>query len=147
MQNKKEKIAYYLLGLGCGIVLSGMVMLGVSLKSIGRVEQVVAIQEEQQHYLQIKPSIAEIKPVITTTSDLVEPLEEEKWVEITIPAHAGSQDIVALLVENRVIEDAQAFSEYIKMHKKTKSLQHGTLLFPRKGQYSEVLDILLTIPQ
>lgn len=163
MNNKKEKIIYWLLGVGTGIVLSGMVMLGIALTLITPVDEVVT-QNREQYQTELALDLAN-QTRIKTDAELKEPLKiggsEEKQdqgekedkpkkeddiknIEIVIPDNYGSEEIATLLKNNGVIEDEEAFREYIKSKNKTKSLQHGKLNFPKNGRYSEILDILLT---
>ncbi|MGL4736976.1 MAG: hypothetical protein ACRCW2_05920 [Cellulosilyticaceae bacterium] len=151
MQSKKERVIYWLLGVGSGMVLSGMVAIALALGQLKSVDEVVAQRKEIEQFRSAtgQTPVLQIEAITTTTAhmNVTESTIDQTWVAINIPPQAGSEEIATLLFEKGIIEDAQAFSQYIKTQKKTKSLQHGTLAFPRKGQYSEVLDILLTIPQ
>ncbi|MGL4345394.1 MAG: hypothetical protein ACRCTE_09360 [Cellulosilyticaceae bacterium] len=148
MNHKKEKIIYWFMGIGVGMVLSGMLMLGIGLKLIAPVDEIITQYKDTQEITPITQNV--INNPITTSSDVAieaQKKEEEMVVAVTIPPYLGSEEITELLKQYGVIEDSGAFNEYLKSKKKTRSLQHGTMYFPRQGQYSEILDILLRVNQ
>lgn len=70
MQSKKEKIIYWLLGLGSGIAVSGMVMLGVSLGWLEPIDQVVTAQKENKQVHTVIAPTQRIEAIRTTVSNL-----------------------------------------------------------------------------
>lgn len=147
MYTRREKLIYWIMGLGTGIVVSGMIMLGLALKLVMPVE---TARSEIQAEVVSEPVVKEIPLTtsITTPADLVVveevSREDAGTIKVTIPNYYAADAIAALLAEKGVVEDEEAFLAYIKKEKKTRFLQHGVLFFPKNGQYSDVLDILLT---
>lgn len=145
MNTKREKLIYWLLGLGTGMVISSMVMLGIALKMVDPIDKVMA--EAMPKTIKVNDVVASEKEAeVKVKQDELEEIAESEtqWISVEIPAHYGSDQIAYLLEEKEVVEDGKEFLEYIQKQKKTKFLQHGVLQLPIKGQYNEILDILLT---
>lgn len=139
---KKQKFIYWLIGVGCGMVLSGMAMtfVGLSLS-----------KEEPTKSLDMVP-IYEIEDTNVIKQEVKsEALVEEegaikseastyKWVQI--PLNYNATQISKLLEDKEIIEDQKAFLEYLRKNKQTTKLRCGNQYLPIKGEYDTILSIL-----
>ena len=76
-------------------------------------------------------------------TEQVEEIIEEAYCEVFIPSTSGSGDICRLLEAAGVVEDGEAFHEYIKVKGKQKYLKDGTFNFPKDANYETLLKILV----
>ncbi len=160
---KQIKRAYWLLGFGCGIVLSGIIgaitALGIqddSKKTSGvleqEVEQTYKNQEQNRQNNETvdeyKTQKYEEKQEVVENEDLpthipnVE-VQEIETIEVYIPSKAIAREIAFILQEHGVVDDATSFLEFVREQKKTTKLKDGNLTFVKNGSYEEILDILL----
>lgn len=160
---KKQKFIYWFIGLGCGMMLSGLVMtfVGLNIKpsleetsvlNSTRVAPVFEAQEKNNQSSNTDNSdklniLDDINDKTTNKSQEVPGNEEAvvikedyKWVEI--PKSYNANQISALLEKEGIIENATDFSEYIKEQKMTRKLMSGKQYLPIKGEYSLLLDLL-----
>ena len=162
---KKQKFIYWFIGLGCGMMLSGLVMtfVGLNIKpsleetSVLNSTQVAPVFEAQEKNNQSSNTdnsdklniLDDINNKTTNKSQEVPENEEAvvikedyKWVEI--PKSYNANQISTLLEKEGIIENATDFSEYIKEQKMTRKLMSGKQYLPIKGEYSLLLDLLKT---
>lgn len=159
MNNKREKFVFGLIGLGCGILLSGMIGTFLSLKILNSESELanssISDNKKNNEAIVVNNELTE-EEVIQRALDLgmkFENIQEEQKketdkdesaaIKLYISSELGATGICKLLEENKVVEDASEFKEYIKKQDKVTSLRHGEFEFPRNIGYEEVLKILL----
>lgn len=176
---KKVKVTFWIMGFGCGIVLAGMIGTLVSLKTVGRIQEIqeenkITSQIEQQvtdqefknednKYKEQSSTLNEInnnsqmeninnneaiannkeESVGNTENESIETNNDKMYQEVFIPSTSGSGDICRILEAAGVIEDGDAFHEYIKAKNKQKYLKDGTFSFPKDADYETLLKMLL----
>lgn len=147
MLSKKERVIYWLMGVGCGIMLSGMLMTGVTLKlaeqdkglSAGQEMQTTIEKEDENQNEEQNDNVDGGKE--GEHSDNAGPVESD-YIEVNLPSHYYSEAICAALESEGVIEEQEAFLKYLKDNKMTTKLRTGTLYFPINGTNEEVLSVL-----
>ena len=165
---KKQKFIYWFIGLGCGIMLSGLVITFVGLNIKPYVEKEPALnntqlapvfetqekensngnnKENQNENINEEDRLENIHDgkmntptEILTGEEETTSKEEYKWVEI--PKSSNASQISALLEKEGIIEDAVDFSNYIKEQKMTRNLRAGQQYLPIKGEYDTLLTLL-----
>lgn len=163
MNNKREKFIFWLMGLGCGILLSGMLGTFLSLNILSNEFKLVndtlmenkksneisevkdELTEEQiiQRALDLGMKFESITNEITKEQTQGKDKDEDVTVKIYVSSGLGATGICKLLEENKVIADANEFREYIRKQDKLTSLREGEFEFPRNIGYEEALKILL----
>lgn len=147
MLRKKHKFIYWLIGLGCGIALSGMAMAFIGL-SISQEEELRPISEafsKDEDYIlereeEIKDKNAKEKNIKEETNEVTLKETAYKWVEI--PLDYGATEISRLLEQEDIIDNQEKFLEYLREHKQTKNLRCGSKNLPVNGEYDTILAIL-----
>lgn len=141
MYKKNEKWVYFIIGLGSGIVVSGMIMTILSLVYVAELRAVenryvVEIQNQKQKHEET---------IIPIQEDEVAKkiIEEGGYKRVDIPIHYGSIQIASLLEEEGIVDDGEAFNAFLVEQNKTKSLRTGVKYFPLGSDYEEILQILL----
>lgn len=161
---KKQKFIYWFIGLGCGIMLSGLVMTFVGLNIKPSLEETPVLNNTQlapvfetQGKNNSSSSNVESSEKLNILDDThdettnkshdVSINEEEiivkenyKWVEI--PKAYNANQISILLEKEGIVENAVDFSNYIKEQKMTRKLMSGKQYLPVKGEYELVLNLL-----
>lgn len=158
------KKTYWLLGFGCGIVLSGIIgaimALGIqeySEEAAPEVEREMiqsnenldkgAINNETvdeyktEKYEQDQTINEGVSTDIKVEEDIK--VEAPETIEVYVPERMIASEIAMLLEEYGVIEDAITFVEFVREQKKTTKLQDGKLIFDKNGSYEEILEILV----
>lgn len=140
LKKNRERFIYVLIGIGIGIVISGIIMLGIVLNlSENKVQEDNGIAAQPK----IEPIVKE--PVEKKTQIQVEQKKEEKKeVSIFVPEEAGATEVSKLLQEQGVVENADDFLKYIYKNKKSKVLKDGTITFPLHATYEDILALLTT---
>lgn len=166
MNEKKKQFIFWLIGLGCGIVLSGILGIIVVLNTgeykssmLSRVEPVteqknIAYKEPIATALIVPQNKEKITsqsvkeddiPVVTPGGLLVTPKEkEQKVVQVIIPSGINATETCKLLEEAGVVEDGDDFKEYISKQKKTTKLKDGKFSLPLEATYEELLSLIVT---
>ena len=155
-------MTYWLLGFGCGIILSGIVgaicslniqeyNIGVSnvtdppMMEINNQEQYEKINNENIEEYKTEKYENEISSVEQESSKVerVDPsIEVLETIEVNIPSKSMATDIAKILEKAGVIEDSKAFVDFIKEKKKTTKLKSGKIIFTKNSSYDEILEIL-----
>lgn len=155
-------MTYWLLGFGCGIILSGIVgaicslniqeyNIGVSnvtdppMMEINNQEQFEKINNENIEEYKTEKYENEISSVEQESSKVerVDPsIEVLETIEVSIPSKSMATDIAKILEKAGVIEDSKAFVDFIKEKKKTTKLKSGKIIFTKNSSYDEILEIL-----
>ena len=155
-------MTYWLLGFGCGIILSGIVgaicslniqeyNIGVSnvtdppMMEINNQEQFEKINNENIEEYKTEKYENEISSVEQESSKVerVDPsIEVLETIEVNIPSKSMATDIAKILEKAGVIEDSKAFVDFIKEKKKTTKLKSGKIIFTKNSSYDEILEIL-----
>lgn len=162
---KKIKFNFWLLGFGCGIILTGAVgtfmSLGIKVPDqavhalespIEQVAEGKASEEKVEDQGTAPNQTSEITEV-ETKEEIKEPQELETseqvpskvvyYVEVHIPHSSTAKTISKILEEEGVVDDAAAFLEYVSERKKQRYIRSGTVELPQNGDYEEVLDLLI----
>lgn len=165
---KKLKLTYWLLGFGCGIVLSGTMGILYSLNiqeyrsdvnsgksvavtpensqnpiktsEINEPEQYKTEKYEKQEHI-IKQESPEQESPNRDNSSSNKILSES--LEVFIPSQSRATDIAKILEVAGVLENSNAFIQFIEDQNKTTKLRHGSLIFRKNLNYEEILDILI----
>ncbi len=155
-------MTYWLLGFGCGVILSGIVgaicslniqeyNIGVSnvtdppMMEINNQEQFEKINNENIEEYKTEKYENEISSVEQESSkvETVDPsIEVLETIEVNIPSKSMATDIAKILEKAGVIEDSKAFVDFIKEKKKTTKLKSGKIIFTKNSSYDEILEIL-----
>lgn len=164
---KQIKMTYWLLGFGCGIILSGIVGTICTLNvqeykiSVSSTEELEPIETNNQDE-EIKPDNEKVEEYKTekyedeiqvsnqdsSETDRLEvnaqiPEEIPEEIEIYIPSMSNATEIAGILEDAEIIDDSKAFIDFLKQNKKTTKLKHGKITFPKIVTYEEILSILL----
>ncbi|MDF2877531.1 MAG: aminodeoxychorismate lyase [Clostridia bacterium] len=166
VQHNKSFI-FWLIGLGCGMVLSGIIMLALILgtKEYG---QQMANQFSEQQVQKTEGSLSatqadeeSTEPIETKqenqNSEVDIPNEKEvEYIEeggeqavqsvdkvIYIPEKLTALQICIILEKEGIIQDAKDFSAYLVKNKKTTYLKDGTISLPTNATYEELTKRLL----
>jgi len=160
-----KKFVFWLIGLGCGMTLSGIMMmiLVLNIKEYQQdlVNHFTSSEQKQTTDSLNNDPVSSSEPVETSdnlANNTTEPqdaneepksevvLEEVKKPEtitLFIPKDASALRICELLQKEEIISDAQDFSKYIVANKKTKYLKDGEIVFPIGATYEVLLNILV----
>lgn len=158
---KKLKTTYWLLGFGCGIILSGIVgticSLNIRVETSGitssewasgikdqNEEEKQSIQYNAEEYKTEKYEKQNIKRdeevlVDDKTNDNSEVINT---IRVHIPSQSGATDIAQILEKADIIDDVDAFIGFIKDQNKATKLKHGEIIFSENLTYEQVLEIL-----
>lgn len=148
--NKQEKWIYLIIGIGCGILLSGMVMIALSLEYGKTYTNVM-----NQHAIEKKELQQEIKGYQQTMKDYKQEIDDthnnknnpyevqEVYKKVQIPSSTTSNQIALFLEEQGIVDEADAFQEFLVQKGKTRKLRTGVKYFPLHGNYDEILQVLL----
>lgn len=171
MQGKKRQFIFGLIGLGCGMILSGIFNLLILLNTTEYKNGITLnakqmIQEELKTESNLEEKEAPVKGArpnklvvdqnevmpqqneFTAETQKNDGLEkeaggEESLITITIPEKQNATQICELLQAEGVIEDAKDFRDYISEKKMTTKLKEGTIIFRKNMSYNELLDNLM----
>ena len=160
---KQIKMTYWLLGFGCGIILSGIVgticTLNVqeyknsvvnakeleTIETNNQGEQIKSDDEKVEEYKTEKYEdeiqISDQESPDTDTLELNAELPEE--IEIDIPPMSNATEIASILEDAGIIDNSKAFINFLKQNKKTTKLKQGKVTFPKIATYEEILTILI----
>lgn len=159
---KKLKTTYWLLGFGCGIILSGIVgtvcSLNIRVETSGMNNSELAsdikVQNEdekklikydaEEEYKTEKYKEENIKSdeELLVVDEINDGSEVINTILVHIPSQSGATDIARILEEADIIDDAKAFISFIKDQNKATKLKHGEIMFTKKLTYEQVLEIL-----
>lgn len=167
MQGKKKQFIFGLIGLGCGIVLSGIFNLllllntteykkGITL-SAGQITQEALKSESKEDVLGASTNLQSVKDealqneedkvVNEEKSDVIEKETtgevEEVLITVTIPPHKTATETCEILEAAGVVSDAKDFRNYISERKMTTKLNEGTFILSKNMTYNELLDKLM----
>lgn len=157
---KKQKFIYWFIGLGCGIMVSGLIMtfVGLNIKpsleetSVLNNTQVAPVFETQEkdnssNTEGINKSNTVGDTTVLTTVQSEEAINKDimleenyKWVDI--PHSYNANQISILLEKEGIIENAADFSKFVKDQKMTTKLMSGKQYLPIKGDYELLLNLL-----
>ena len=167
---KNLKFTFWLIGFGCGIVVSGIVgtLFTINLeahetksepskleaKQLNEGEeeantdtgiklgQTEEIKKEKGSTNISEQILQENHDEVSTASTLK--VIEKKYCEIEIPKNVSAMEICYLLEQNNIIENKDTFLEYIKRKKMQGRLRAGKIKFPVLGEEEEVLNALIS---
>lgn len=166
---KKVKFTFWLLGFGCGMILTGMLGTLLTLKVDF---EVVSSQDDQTHNTMqpLTKEDKEIENLSLEESDTVsedEPIKEDNLIEdlvgekentlkleestvetqekyeVYIPDQSGASEICRILEQAGIIENGKDFLEYIKENEKQTKLKNGYLELPYNADYATLLELLV----
>lgn len=159
---KQIKRTYWLLGFGCGIVLSGIIgaITALGIQDDGKKISNVLQQQVEQTYkkqdqntqdnetedeyktqkYEEKHEVNESVSLPTNIPDVE--VKEIETIEVYIPSKATAREIATILHEHGVVDDATSFLEFVREQKKTTKLKDGNLTFVKNESYEEVLNTL-----
>lgn len=166
---KKVKFTFWLLGFGCGMILTGMLGTLLTLKVDF---EVVSSQDDQIHNTMqpLTKENKEIENLSLEESDTVsedEPIKEDNLIEdlvgekentlkleestietqekyeVYIPDQSGASEICRILEQAGIIENGKDFLEYIKENEKQTKLKNGYLELPYNADYATLLELLV----
>ncbi|MHC1750511.1 MAG: hypothetical protein AB9856_19750 [Cellulosilyticaceae bacterium] len=151
MDTKKTKFIFWLIGLGCGMILSGIFMLVLVLQIQNPSETITGqgtygtAQPKQEENEKLKKQDTETSPpkVLEQASGVKEVPNEPQKIKLKIPPNIDSTDISILLEKEGIVDRAKGFETYIANQNKSTKLRAGTWEFPRNGAYEDVLNILI----
>lgn len=159
---KKLKMTYWLLGFGCGIILSGIVGVFCSLNirletsAINHNEPTTVVgNNSEEENKPIKHNIekeyksekyeeenAKSDTQALSNEKIEDVKETSSTIQVHIPTQSGATDIAQILKLADVIDDANAFISFIKDQNKATQLKHGDIVFSKNLTYEQVLEIL-----
>lgn len=160
MNNKKEKFIFWLMGLGCGILLSGIVGTFLSLNILNNDFK---LKNEMTNEHEISNNSKLNNEAINNSNELTEEEiiekalglgmkfedskeisnDENAPIKLYISSELGATEICEVLEKSKVVKDGEKFKEYIKKQDKVTSLRHGEFEFSRNMTYEEILEVLL----
>ena len=147
MLGKKQKFIYWLIGLGCGIALSGMGMafIGLSISPEEEIKQISETFVKDEGYTpeseeETKGKDAKEEGIKEEAEEVVFKEPTYKWIEI--PLDYGATEISTLLENEGIIDNQENFLEYLREHKQTKKLRYGNKYLPINGEYDSIIAIL-----
>lgn len=157
--NKKIIFISWLIGLGFGLFISGIILsilLYVSNKTIPvatNVNELIQVENnhEEMQFLTIDEEVMEdIEEKFEEEPDeeiVEEEIKEEMpedviEVEIRIPYTANARQITSLLLEHHIITDYDEFLNYVISMGATRQLAHGTKKFPLNSDIETIFKIL-----
>ena len=167
MQDKKRQVTFLLIGLGCGMVLSGilsvLLLLNTAEYKNGIISnenyevqnEVVSEKNEEKESLNLDKSVNNIsvnenktdsiqQEVVETQTDIEEVTSTvSQTVQVEIPSNLTASQTCELLEEYGIIDDAQEFRKYISERKMTTKLNEGTFMLEENMTYSELLEKLM----
>lgn len=145
---KKEKFIYWFIGLGCGIMLSGIIItfIGLNLKTIENpnINQQKIVDDLPNESIMEKP-ITEDKER-QEVSEVEQEVRESAYKWVDIPSAYSATQISYFLETEGIVDDGVAFRNYIAEQKKTTKLRTGNQYLPMNGEYDEILNILTAQP-
>lgn len=160
MRKDKKSFTFWLVGFGCGIILSGLIGV-VMLLNTDEYKNSINTQIDRSETT--APTLAELDASESdedlgdseievnnnlesdekSNNEQIE-IEESGQIIVNIPSGLTASETCKLLEEYGVVEDGDAFNEYIRSKQKTTKLREGEREFPKNATYEEVLDLLLT---
>lgn len=147
MNNKREKFIFWLMGLGCGILLSGIIGTFLSLNILNeefKVRNEVTSQFNSNN--ETNRSNEESNSDNKTNEKNIPKVsnnKKEETIQLYITSGLSATEICELLEKNQIIKDAIKFKEYVKKQGKVTSLRQGKFEFSRNMSDEEALGILL----
>ena len=152
IRDKNKKFIFWLIGFGCGMVLSGIIAILYSLNTkeyrqdftstlTTQPSKQIELREDTEQKQQQTLQTSETTDAIDTTTKPIMTTKETQSDTITvyIPKGISATEICSLLQEKDVIANANEFFEYVKEMNKTKRLKYGEIIFPRNANYEVVL--------
>lgn len=169
-EDKGKKFVFWFIGLGSGMILSGIIILVLVLNTnfyhqpaINEVSD--SEQEEMKEQLKtIQSWLLQISSKTEDQASQTQPSEEETTsnradekeeaieelatdelratVTVYIPSNITANNICRILEEKGIITDAKDFAKYIIDHQMTKRLKNGTIIVPEDATYEELLILL-----
>lgn len=167
---KNLKFTFWLIGFGCGMVVSGIigVLFTINLQAHETASEPIEIVTDQlkQRELEEEKKVevkneqviqdgkmrldmdvnkqnSEITPSseLTTTSTIK--VVQKKYCEMEIPKNMSAVEICELLEEKGVISSSEAFLEYVKSQNMQSRLRAGKVKVPILGSHKDILDALV----
>ncbi|PHV71770.1 hypothetical protein CS063_04215 [Sporanaerobium hydrogeniformans] len=164
-----KKVTFWLIGLGCGMIISGITMMVYILSCESAIREIVkenevhaekqtdeikaqqieipsnekissALQELKQEISGLKKETQE-EEGIEKSSTLTDENQNEK-IKVFISKRMNAIEICKLLKEAGVIEDEKNFFDYVSAQNKTRYLKSGVLEFEKEASNEEILAIL-----
>lgn len=133
---KKTKFTFWLLGFGCGMMLTAMIGIFVVLSVKTEPNKEIS-QTHQENTLPLnkieqstKASVSEKESEVTT------------YKTITIKKAQSAVEVCSILEKEGIIEDQEAFLKYIVDNKKEKYMRIGTVVIPSNIDYKELLKVI-----
>lgn len=148
MRRENGKLLYVVMGIGCGMIISGIVMVIIGLQA-GK--ELTALQQEYESKIKVLETQltlydkhlmnGEDKEKETQKTNTIS--EEIEYVWINIPTHYGATQIANLLEQSGIVDDAIKFNDFLIREQMTRKLRTGPKFLPLNGAYNEILAILL----
>lgn len=155
-------MTYWLLGFGCGIILSGIMGTIFSLnitqytRDLNNNKEISVVKENNRNQIEKieTDSLEEYKTEkygkkttnVEQESSDIETIDYAKVtsenVEVYIPSQSMATDIAEILEAAGIIENSSTFVNFMKEKKKTTKLKSGKIIFSKNLSYEEILEIL-----
>lgn len=146
ISNKKTILASWLIGLGSGLFISG-ILLSIILYSSNQKEPLAISEKMQVEEGEAAAPKSSEQPL--ARDELI--IEEEppkpqelavQMVEVDIKPTAGAREIGRILLENNIIQDYDEFIAHVVAEDLERSLAHGLREFPLNADLETVFEIL-----
>lgn len=135
---KKIKFGFWLLGLGCGMSLTGIIATLTTLHvSVQMPVQPVAQDESEPPVLEKNQA-----PIVVETKEKEVVLTEHEApaaVEVIIPEAMGAEGICHLLEAAGIVDRADNFLDYVRQCNVQNRLKSGKLILSTTLSYKELL--------
>lgn len=139
--NKKIILISGLIGLGCGVFLSGII-LGILVYTSSKTEPIHQLPSGQGEVEVAQESQIADNDQGESVDIEVDTIPKDEMVHLEIDSTATDTEIVAMLVEHDVISDHDEFMAYLVAMGAQRKLIHGNKKFPLGSDHAEILEIL-----
>lgn len=135
-----------MLGMGIGLVLSGIININIYGKDLN--DDYIKTEAIKRGFIVINPEDIinkEIKNNEVKDDEIIDTeVSEKEEVKIEIIKGSNSYDVAELLMKNGLILDAKEFLSRLKELDKERKIQYGVYIIKKGSSYNDIIDIIST---
>lgn len=135
-----------MLGMGIGLVLSGIININIYGKDLN--DDYIKTEAIKRGFIVINPEDIinkEIKNNEAKDGEIIDTeVSEKEEVKIEIIKGSNSYDVAELMMKNGLILDAKEFLSRLKELDKERKIQYGVYIIKKGSSYNDIIDIIST---
>jgi len=135
-----------MLGMGIGLVLSGIINININGKDLS--DDYIKTEAIKRGFIVINPEDIINKEIknneIKDDEKIDTEVSEKEEIKIEIIKGSNSYDVAELLMKSGLILDAKEFLSRLKELDKERKIQYGVYIIKKGTSYNDIIDIITT---